>query len=61
MRHKYLKFKNWLLITIGSALGLQVACVGPETDSDESDPRDPEEELYACPEVDYEVKDCVTL
>ena len=55
MKIKFLKFKNWLLLSFASVFGLQVACVGPEPDPE------PLEDLYGCPEVEYDEKDSVIL
>ena len=53
MKIKFLKFKNWLLLSMASIFGLQVSCVEPEPD--------PPEDLYGCPEVEYDEKDCVII
>lgn len=44
MKIKYLKVKNWLLVSLASLLGISTGCGGEE---------------YGCPEADYRVKGTV--
>ncbi len=44
MKIKYLKLKNWLLVTVAGLLGMQQGCTFEE---------------YGCPEADYRVKGTV--
>ena len=46
MKIKYLKLKNWLLVSLGGLLGLPVGCTLPME--------------YGCPEATYRVKGIVT-
>lgn len=55
MALKLLRFKNWLLLSVASVFGLQVECVGPDPDPE------PPEDLYGCPEVEYDEKDSVII
>ena len=45
MKIKYLKVKNWLLLSLASLLGINISCTMKEE--------------YGCPEADYRVKGTV--
>ena len=46
MKIKYLKLKNWLLVSLAGLLGINVSCIGGME--------------YGCPEADFNVKGKVT-
>ncbi len=48
MKIKYLKLKNWLLVSMATLLGLNTACEGSTADE------------YGCPFSDFHVKGTVT-
>lgn len=50
MKIRYLKLKNWLLVSLAGLLGLPVACDNPNEIIS----------MYACPSATYHVKGTVT-